>query len=118
MRREGRGRALILKAIRCRVWIIPSSIDPFELCQLSQTESRPNIIEAEIESEFGHIVVTRPAVFPVPAVHSHSVGPQQAYMSGEFRIRGRNHAAFSGRDVLVSEETEATRGSPGTAGAS
>jgi hypothetical protein len=83
--------------------------------QLRQAESRANIIESEIESEFGHIVVSRPAVFAVPAVHRHSVRAQQANMSGEFRIRGRNHAAFSGRDVLVSEKAEAARVTPASA---
>ena len=99
----GFGDSLIITSNQFRTLLI----EQLQFLELDQAERRANIIEAEIESKFQHIILTRPAFIAVPTRNRHSMRPEQTEAFGQFRIVCRDHPAFSGRHILVTEETEA-----------
>ena len=77
-----------------------------QFLQLLNAQGTGNVSQAVIETQQHHFVMPLPRGLPLARVAADAVIAKAAQRLGELRIVGRDHAAFSGGDVLHRMKTE------------
>lgn len=94
----------------------PALVVGRELFELLDSQSSANFVDAVVVTEVDNIVGVGVASMAIIGEGSHPMRAQKLEFGSEFIRAGGKHATFSGCEVFVGEEGEATYITPGTKG--
>src|SRR5881409_921869 len=77
-----------------------------ELPELTQAECALDVCDSVVEPEVYHLIEPRTLFRSAPVIRGDSVIAKAYHRLGELSVRGCDHAAFAGRDLLCGMEAE------------